>query len=351
MTKESREQLIQAGVDPDDLPATDLMPVRQITGAGQTMVQAKTSYITAVQVQKPRQLELIIKGVLEEAQYAGSDFYYGWKVKNKKTGRDSAIEGASIGLATALFRHYGNCAMETSVTETTTHYLFTSTFIDLERGISFPRLYRQRIKENIGAGYEDERAADVVFQIGQSKSQRNAIVKAMPEWMVKQAIERAKEAELNKLTSDNIVTARVKALTFFIAQGVTLAQIENYLDRPLDMWTKEDIIDLRAVGTAINEGRGDVKEIFSPSADEGNSADEQKKPPSTLETMAKDAKANGKPKLEPEQPKPEPPEAAAPPETPQPRTDDAPPPADVPIDWKDTQRPPRRGITQDKKLL
>lgn len=237
-------------------------PQREILQGGMAMQQTKTTYTTAISVQKPRSIAKVTKNILEEAKLAGASFYYRWEVKNKKTGRKSIVLGASIDLTMAIARNYGNCVVDIEVEETASHYLFKGVFIDLESGFTVPRLFRQRKSQNIGSGYGDERAEDIVFQIGQSKAQRNAIDKAAPGWLIDQAIEVARTAEINKVDPENLHIARAKVLDFFGTYGVTTERIEASLERPADDWTSENIADLRASATALKEGRIGPDELF-----------------------------------------------------------------------------------------
>lgn len=239
----------------------------RIISEGRTLQKIQTQYTTAVAVQQPRSIAKVTKNVLEEAKLAGAAFYYRWEILNKKTGRKSVVQGPSIDLAMCIARNYGNCAVDIEGTETASHYMFKGVFIDLETGFTVPRLFRQRKNQNIGGKYEDDRAEDIVFQIGQSKAQRNAITKAAPGWLVDQAIEEARQAEINKIKPENLHVARGKALDYFATHGVTPERMEAKIGRKADQWTAEDLADLKGSATALKEGRISPEELF-PEAEE-----------------------------------------------------------------------------------
>jgi cell division septation protein DedD len=234
----------------------------QVILSGGAMQQTKTAYTTAVAVQQPRSIAKIANNVLEEARLAGKSFYYRWTVKNKD-GSKSIVQGASIDLAMALCRHYGNCVVDVDASETATHYMMKGIFIDLESGFTCPRLFRQRKGQGIGMKDKD-RQEDIVFQIGQSKAIRNAVIKAMPEWLIERAIEVATEAELNKAKKENPYLARQKVIEFFGQYGVTPDRIEAERKRPIDQWTPDDIVDLRGMASALKERRIGPEELFPP---------------------------------------------------------------------------------------
>ena len=242
----------------------------QILAAGKSLQRVQTPYTTAIAVQRPRSLSKIVANVLEEATLAGRSFYYGWEVESKKTGRKQWIEGPSIDLSMCLARHYGNAAIDVEVEETLTHYQFRGVFIDLESGFTCPRLFRQRKSQSIGMKDVD-RQEDIVFQIGQSKAIRNAVVRAMPDWLIQRAIDAAKEAELGAVKKETTPVAAAKVINWYKKHGVSQDRIEKRLGRPADLWTEHDIVDLRGMATALKEGRVTAEEMFaengeSPSA-------------------------------------------------------------------------------------
>lgn len=232
-----------------------------ILAGGGAIQRVQTPYTTAVAVQKPRSISRVAANVLEEAKLAGSSFYYGWAA-NKKGGGTERIEGPSIDLAMCLARNYGNCAIDIQdMEESLTHYKLMGAFIDLESGFTCPRLFRQRKAQNIGMK-DTDRAEDITYQIGQSKVIRNAIVRAMPAWLIEQAIETAKGAELSKIKPENIAIARAKSFDFFRQYGVNQERIEAKVGRKMDEWTAQDIVDLRGMATALKEGRVSATELF-----------------------------------------------------------------------------------------
>ena len=213
-------------------------------------------------VQRPRSIARVVSKVLEEARLAGESFYYYWEVEDRQKGRKVPVEGPSIDLAMSLARNYENCAVDVDVTETPTHYNFKGVFIDLQTGFTYTRLFRQRKSQKLSARMDGDRQEDIVFQIGQSKTQRNAITRAMPGWLVEKAIETAKQAVLSGINPETIHLARLKVIDFFSKYGVSQAQIEAERGRVIDHWTPRDIVDLRGMATALKEGRVSAAEIF-----------------------------------------------------------------------------------------
>lgn len=266
----------------------DESPAERMMSQGMAIQQVKTSYTTAMAVQKARSISKVALNVLEEAKLAGSSFYYYWEVFDKEKKRNVPIQGGSIDLAMCVARNYGNCVVDAEVSETTTHFIFKGTLIDLETGFTCPRLFRQRKSQSLGGKMDSARQEDIVFQIGQSKAIRNAIVRAMPSWLLDKAIETAKQAELDKIKPENIHISRTKALDFFAKYGINCERIEAERKRKIDEWTAQDIVDLKGMATALQEGRISPDELFPPV--------EEKIPPVTEDKQEKTKRKAATPK-------------------------------------------------------
>ncbi len=262
MTK-TAEKLDQETIEGITPYSGELVPLPQAVPTVPVQ-RVQSQYTTAVAVQKPRQLTVVTNNVLKEAELAGAAFYFRWEVWNKAKKKMVPIQGGSIDLAMCIARNYGNCVIDIDVEELPSHWVFRAVFIDLETGFSFPRVYRQRRTQDLGK-MDDDRAQDMTFQIGQSKAQRNAVLKAVPGWLIDQAIEVARTAEIGKIKTENIVLARAKVVDFFDKYGVEVEALEVKTGRAADMWTAEDIAYFRSTATAIKEGQVSAKEVFGDS--------------------------------------------------------------------------------------
>jgi len=267
---------------------------QQMLSEGKALQEVKTPYTTAVTVQNPRSMSRAIKSLMTEAKHAGQSFYYRWPIK-KKSGGTSYVQGPSIDLAMAMARHYGNCVVDVDVKETHSHFIFKGVFIDLETGFTVPRLFRQ-VKSREMGNYDADRAEDMVFQIGHSKAQRNAIIKAMPGWLVEQLIQISMEAAANDIKSENIEMSRAKSVSYFEGYGVTQEVLESMLDKKADKWMNDDILKLRDIAEAIRNGNVSVDEVFKEYRENKSNEMESK-----LKDTVKESKAKKpEPKKEPD---------------------------------------------------
>jgi hypothetical protein len=243
----------------------EMMPMEtgsdKILGEGKALQKVETGYTTAVVVQNPRSLSRVVSNCIEEAELAASSFYYGWEVKGK-SGK-GWIEGPTIDLAMCVARNYGNCAIDVNRTETPTHFMMKGVFIDLETGFTCPRLFRQRKKQSLGGkmARDTDRMEDIVFQIGQSKAVRNAIIKAMPSWLIEKMIEKAKES-VRRGVGENLAEVRAEVLRFFKQYGISQERVEASIGKEADMWSADHIVNLRGMASALKEQRISADELF-----------------------------------------------------------------------------------------
>lgn len=220
---------------------------------GRTIVKTEIPYVTALQVQKPRNIDQVIEAIKVECEFGGDDFYYGWTLeRGKSVGK--RIEGGSIGLATSLARAYGNVFLPVTMQETPEAYLFTATFIDLETGFNLQRIYRTDRKGEIPGAYEPARKEDIKFQIGQSKAIRNVILNGgIPRWLVNRAVKWAKEAVINNITQEGLAKATTNAIDYFAKNGIKVKDLIDYIGRPKTNWTAENLANLRGMAQRLKE--------------------------------------------------------------------------------------------------
>jgi hypothetical protein len=234
----------------------------EIIESGRTLQQARAGFVTAVTVQKPRERMKVLRACEEEAAIAGDEFFYAWTVTNKD-GKKSLIEGPSVNLALTAVRNWGNSGVMVNVDETHDTYIFTATFIDLETGFNLQRTFRQKKSRKIGK-YDQDRAEDIIFQIGQSKAIRNVIVNAIPSWLVSSMMDKSKENIIKKIEKKGIVQARQDTIAFFERYGITVDRVETRLQKKATAWDTNDLAMLYGAIKTLTEGVESPDEIFPP---------------------------------------------------------------------------------------
>lgn len=224
--------------------------------------RVQTKYTTAMAVQAPRELTAVEGRSLQEAALLGSDAFYGWGA-----GKDR-IEGPSKELAMALVRCYGNCAVDLGeVQETRDAWIFTATFVDLETGFTLARQFRQSKAWQVFGKFDDARKDDIRFQIGQSKAVRNVILNALPGWLVRRALDRAKGGVREAIEAYIAKNGMDKAIAFAMSRCEKCgAKPENVLyamgRKNAASLTIEDLVILAGSVAILESGQDTVESVF-----------------------------------------------------------------------------------------
>lgn len=251
-----------------------------------TALQVKTQHATAISVQVPRTLHNCLQSIKIEAAISGERFYYGWSVKDKRTGRSSMIEGPSVKLALAACRCYTNCAVDMlPVQETADAWIFSAVFIDLESGFTLTRQFRQDKSSTVYGELGQARKDDVRFQIGQSKAIRNVVVNAVPDCLIDEAMQAAKSgamARLDKFVDEKgMVYAVDQILKGLGRYAVTVEAVLLKLGiADLKAIDKKELLALRCDLSALDAGQDYAENLF-PSLAEANKAKQPPKKPNT----------------------------------------------------------------------
>lgn len=236
---------------------------------GKTIQQIQTTYTTAVRVQQPRSLIDIEKRCLAESALAGEACFYGWG-----SGKDR-VEGPTIDCAMIAVRNWGNSVVEMQpIHETQSAYIMTAVFIDLETGFTYTRQFRQSKKSMVYGVKEAERKDDVRFQIGESKAQRNAILKALPAWLIDKMMDRAKEGVREKIDlyveKNGIEKARKLSADTLSKMGVPTERVEAKYGKKYGAWDVDLLVLLRGDITALTNGAESGDALFPDPAKEEN---------------------------------------------------------------------------------
>jgi hypothetical protein len=233
----------------------------EMIGAGKTIQSIQTQYATAVSVQRPRELAVVEKRCVQEAALAGEVCFYGWGSGQNR------VEGPSIDCAMIAARNWGNAVVEMKpIHETSGAYVMEAAFIDLETGFTYSRQFRQSKQWTVSGKMDAERKEDIRFQIGQSKAQRNAILKALPKWLIDKMLDKAKEGVREKIESriakGGIESARKGALDALARYGVTQDRIETKYGKAYAAWDVDTLVILTGDIRALTDGVESADALF-----------------------------------------------------------------------------------------
>lgn len=230
-------------------------------------IQQEVSESTSLMVQimahahaRPRDINQIMRMISAHAQMMGTAVRYRWEVNNRATGTKDVIEGPTIKAAMMVAREYGNCAVGAKkIGETHDHWIFEGRFIDFQTGFIVVREFQQRKSQMTGMKDQD-RARDIVFQIGQSKAARNAVVNALST-LIDFAMSEADRSVLEWVKKDpgnakKVLRERIAGL------GIELKRVETKRARTIDNMTAQDIAITVAEIRAIQEQQATIEDIY-----------------------------------------------------------------------------------------
>jgi hypothetical protein len=227
---------------------------------GPALDEAMAAIVTAQKVAVKRDMGAIMRTVQTIAAAAGQKFYYSWSVNDRANNRQSLVEGLGIKGAMAVATAYGNCRVDAVIAqETQSHVTFAARFVDFETGFTLTRLFQQRKGQNTGMKDKD-RAADLVFQIGQSKAIRNVIIQALPI-LCEEAKDSAKSALLDRIAG-NPEAARAAILSRLDDLGVDTNRVERVIGRTVAKWSAQHMARIWAELTAIQDGLADADDLY-----------------------------------------------------------------------------------------
>ncbi len=107
--------------------------------------------------------------------------------------------------------------------------------------------------------HNDDRFYNVILKAELSKRVREAVMRSVPPG-VRSELQSLAERMVAKLLSSETVEKIVQS---FAGIGVSLAQLENLLAKPIAQgWTTDDRVTLQQVFTAIRDGETTVGEAF-----------------------------------------------------------------------------------------
>lgn len=264
---------------PATVPATGVWS----GGAGERVIGAQ-------KIAVPRDETRILQKLKVLASAAGEAWYYRWPVKNKKTKEVDWVEGPTITLANDLTRTYGNCEVETRVTDLGDSWLIYARFTDYETGYSLTRPFQQR-KNQKTMGDDVDRQRDIAFQIGTSKAIRNVVVNALATF-ADFAFKEARKS-LVKAIGEDLLTWRVRTVTRLGELNVDVKRVEAVLGRTASDWLAPDIAQVVAVMRAVHDGFATVDESYPPLATAAPA------PGASLDQFATDSGAPGPTEKEP----------------------------------------------------
>lgn len=261
--------------------------------------QASISQQIATAKQYPRSVDRSLKEALSLAtldeETAASCFYA--LPRSGKT-----IEGPSARLAEIMAYSWGNLRVDADIiAEDRTHITAVGTCFDLQKNVAVRVRVKRRITGKNGQRYNEDMIG-VTSNAAISIALRNAVFKVIPQAFTRRIYGEARRASLGQ--GGTITQKRQKALGWFGKLGISEEQVFEVLSvRGIDDIGEDELITLRGMVTAIQEGDSTAEEMFR--RHDASDGSEELNQALGGNGKAKKPKAKPKPKKKPE-PEPEP---------------------------------------------
>lgn len=205
---------------------------------------------------------------------------------------DSVVKGPSIRLVEVLARHWGNITsgvdeIESKDGETT----IKSYAWDLETNVSDSKTFTVKHERSVGKGdnrkikkLTDERDIYEMVANKGARRKRACLLSVLPGWYVDAAVTACEETLRKSLTEgksmEEVISSIVSAFSEF---DISPAQIEDKLGKPVESLSKNDVVKLRHLYSAIKDG------FVKPGDAFGLPSEPDKDVPSDTEADALDA--------------------------------------------------------------
>ena len=176
---------------------------------------------------------------------------------------DSVVKGPSIRLVEVLARHWGNITsgvdeIESKDGETT----IKSYAWDLETNVSDSKTFTVKHERSVGRGdnrrikkLTDERDIYEMVANKGARRKRACLLSVLPGWYVDAAVTACEETLRKSLTEgksmEEVISSIVSAFSEF---DILPAQIEDKLGKPVESLSKNDVVKLRHLYSAIKDG-------------------------------------------------------------------------------------------------
>lgn len=209
--------------------------------------------------QFPRDQEWALQGALQECErkeLAESAQY-------EYTKGDSVVKGPSIRLVEVLARHWGNITsgvdeIESKDGETT----IKSYAWDLETNVSDSKTFSVKHERTVGRGKDkyikkltDEREIYEMVANKGARRKRACILAVLPGWYVDAAVTACDETLKRSLTEGKSMEEVISSLVAaFEEVGIKPAQIEEKMGKEIGNLSKNDVVKLRHLYSAIKDG-------------------------------------------------------------------------------------------------
>jgi len=262
--EQTNNQIEAEVVEAEDLPAL-LSGSDALSAVDRAAIDIQVS--TAKQyprsVTKAKQ-EALSLATLDEKMAAGCIYAF------KRGGK--LIDGPTVRLAEIMAHAWGNLRIDAdTVAEDRTHVTAVGTCFDLEKNVAVRITVKRRITDRNGQRFNEDMIG-VTSNAAIAIALRNAIFKVIPYAITQEIYGAARTASLGE--GGTITQKRQNSIDWFGKLGVKPEQLFEILGvKGLDDIGEDQLITLRGLRTAIQDGETTVEQTFHPARNSEGAAE------------------------------------------------------------------------------
>ena len=278
----------------------------------------ESRYIMAVK--RPRDIDQTRAALLKDCSRPS---FCRVAIYNKPVG--NGIEGPSIRFAEAAIAAMTNIYVETpALYDDAEKRIIRVTVTDLENNVTYNKditirkeVERKKLRKGqVANGTRTNSWGDTIYLVDAtddeistkesalvSKAVRTLALRLVPGWLLDEAMERVRETQRSETSKDPDAEKR-RIADAFANLNITPTHLKAYLGHDLGTCSPPELIELRALWAAINDGEATWREVMEMKTG-GDAGDEQGTATERLKAKIRPKKEKA-PEPEPEEPGPEP---------------------------------------------
>lgn len=239
----------------------------ELIAQGASIVKLENATQMQIAMQRPREEAKILSESLKELDIYPSmarEAIYNKPVGKDDKGEMKYVEGLSIRAAESLANRWDNSSWGTTIiSEDEESATIAAVFLDYEKNTRHVKEQRvskfYKSKQAQITRYAPDRF-DIVLGANGSKNLREVILRSLPAGLKKEYETKAR----NILKKEPLAAQRQSIIERFADLSVTIEQLENWKQKALKEWKKEDIIDALGLANAIRDGEATIEGVFGP---------------------------------------------------------------------------------------
>lgn len=229
---------------------------------------------------------VIAKEVVNESRVMAETAFWSWEVWDGSVGKKVPIYGPTAGLAFALQRHFRNIVVRSKIAnETEDEYVFRAMAIDLQSFATVERTYYQpkspkhlRKMERKDPG----RHKSMVIATGESKAQRNVLLKIIPQSLIDLAMETAIDRVRSEVNPESIK----KMVVAFAEFGVTEEMWLDHLGTVPGSITLAKFAEMKTNFRLIRRGELAIEDAFVPMEENKGPGEDEELTPDMMKSKS-----------------------------------------------------------------